>query len=63
MEKLYVICLILGIGLVLSFVIILFLYNKLGKIQRNLRKIDEELAGESAEQLLVRSIYKQDALF
>lgn len=62
MEKLYVICSILGIGLVLSFVIILFLYNKLGKIQRNLRKIDEELAGENAEQLLLRSIYKQDAI-
>ena len=62
MGKLYVICAILGVGLVLSFIIILFLYNKLIKIQKNQRIIDEELAGDSAEQLLLRCIYKQDAI-
>lgn len=62
MDKIYVICVILAIGLVLSFVVIIALYNKLNKIQKSQKMIENEISEEGAQELLLKSIYKQEAL-
>lgn len=62
MEKVYFICAVLAVGLVLAFIIIILLYNKLNKIQHSQRMIEDEIFEESAQDLLLRNIYKQEAL-
>lgn len=62
MDKVYFICAVLAVGLVLSFVIIIVLYNKLNKIQRTQKRIEDEIFEDSAQNLLLKSIYKQEAL-
>lgn len=62
MDKVYFICAVLAVGLVLSFVIIIVLYNKLNKIQRTQKRIEDEIFEDSAQNLLLNSIYKQEAL-
>ncbi len=62
MDKVYFICAVLAVGLVLSFVIIIVLYNKLNKIQSTQKRIEDEIFEDSAQNLLLKSIYKQEAL-
>lgn len=62
MDKVYFICAILAVGLVMSFVIILVLYNKINKIQGNQKKIEDELSDGNAQELLLKSIYRQETL-
>lgn len=53
MEKYYLYGFIaLGVLLIVSFIMIYILYNKLNQIHRTQRKLDDKLAGKKAEDLL-----------
>lgn len=60
MEKLYVICGILALGLIVAFVFILSLSSKLKKMKKEQKKLEDEMGNESIEKLLIKSISKQE---
>lgn len=63
MEKLYIICGILILGLVIAFVFILCLSSKLNKIKKEQKRLENEMDGESVEALLIKNISRQESLF
>lgn len=63
MEKLYIICGILILGLVIAFVFILCLSSKLNKMKKEQKRLENEMDGESVEALLIKNISRQESLF